>query len=236
MNEKTLQHFAYLIRGFHHVGVMPAHFQDSGNKAWERLPQETREQWLTAARTIAEGFEKILGGDSPLLTDAELAEAREMAEEAPLNSYYWCETQAAKSLIRHIDAQASQLRWLRGEKPEVVGRTYFNVEVCDDHDGGSVWYVDEDYMEEGDAIELAKRTAKKRANGLARVNRCVTEVVAEYRLTNGSEDDGNEGKRRQRIEEARRRQDTPLSPDERRAIGIDPTPAADWRDPLKEEG
>lgn len=31
------------------------------------------------------------------------------------------------------------------------------------------------------------------------------------------------------LAEARRRQDTPLSSEERRALGIDPEPAADWR-------
>lgn len=59
--------------------------------------------------------------------------------------------------------------------------TYFSVSVRDDHDGGSVWYVDEDYIEEqSEAEELAVKTSEKRDNGLARVSKVCPEVVAEF--------------------------------------------------------
>lgn len=47
---------------------------------------------------------------------------------------------------------------------------YFAVEVCDDHDGGSVWYVDEDYIQDRtEADELAAKKSKTRENKVARV-------------------------------------------------------------------
>jgi hypothetical protein len=59
---------------------------------------------------------------------------------------------------------------------------YYSVEVRDDHDGGSVWYVDEDYMETlEDARELAIRRSLGRDNGLARVKKVTSELVAEFK-------------------------------------------------------
>ena len=47
--------------------------------------------------------------------------------------------------------------------------TYFTVEVCDDHDGGSVWMPEEDYMEQDDAERLAKKLSETRDNKVSRV-------------------------------------------------------------------
>ena len=53
---------------------------------------------------------------------------------------------------------------------------YYSVEVCDDHDGGSVWYVEEDYLDKQDADELAQKLSQARENHVARVRRVVSEV------------------------------------------------------------
>ena len=58
--------------------------------------------------------------------------------------------------------------------------TYFSVEVCDDHDGGSVWIVEEDYMEHDDAEELAAKLSRIRDNQVARVRKVVSEVVSDF--------------------------------------------------------
>lgn len=67
---------------------------------------------------------------------------------------------------------------MSGHGPEA--NTYYQVEVCDDHDGGSVWIVEEDYMpDQSDAAELAQKFSRIRDNKSARVRKVVTEVVLE---------------------------------------------------------
>lgn len=57
---------------------------------------------------------------------------------------------------------------------------YFAVEVCDDHDGGSVWYPEEDYMDRDDAVALAEELSRSRENRVARVLEVHTVVVRQY--------------------------------------------------------
>lgn len=59
---------------------------------------------------------------------------------------------------------------------------HFTVEVCDDHDGGSVWILDEDYMtDREEADELAVKRSRQRDNRLSRVRVNDSRVVAEFR-------------------------------------------------------
>lgn len=57
---------------------------------------------------------------------------------------------------------------------------YFAVEVVDDHDGGSVWYPEEDYMEREDAEVLAVKLSRSRENRSARVLEVHAVVVQSY--------------------------------------------------------
>jgi hypothetical protein len=61
-----------------------------------------------------------------------------------------------------------------------MSEVHYSVSVRDDHDGGSVWYVEEDYMDEEDATELAKKLSCSRDNRAARVNRVESSVVATW--------------------------------------------------------
>lgn len=60
--------------------------------------------------------------------------------------------------------------------------TYFNVEVRDDHDGGSVWYIENDYIDnEEEAIERATSASVKRDNGAARICKVTSVAVKEFK-------------------------------------------------------
>jgi hypothetical protein len=59
--------------------------------------------------------------------------------------------------------------------------TWWNVEVRDDHDGGSVWYVHEDYLDTRDGAEdLAARVSRVRDNKAARVTQVTATVLATF--------------------------------------------------------
>lgn len=76
----------------------------------------------------------------------------------------------------------------------------FAVEVCDDHDGGSVWISEEEFIEtKEEAEELSKKLAGKRDNGLARVMEVRRKVVVMHeRADNENEADCSERQRRLR--------------------------------------
>ena len=68
-----------------------------------------------------------------------------------------------------VPAAARRLRLLH-EKLGSFGDVCFAVEVCDDHDGGSVWISDEEFLEtREEAEELAAKRSLQRDNGIARV-------------------------------------------------------------------
>ncbi len=63
-------------------------------------------------------------------------------------------------------------------------REHYAVEVRDDHDGGSVWYIEEDFCETlVEAEEDAARISLKRPrfNGVARVIKVTHETVVQFR-------------------------------------------------------
>lgn len=85
---------------------------------------------------------------------------------------------AAARRLRMLDARATGLERFLASK----GETSFGVEVCDDHDGGSVWMVEEDLIDDrGDAEALAAKRSKSRDNERARVTVVTRRVVAEFR-------------------------------------------------------
>jgi hypothetical protein len=64
--------------------------------------------------------------------------------------------------------------------------TYFRVDVLDDHDGGSVWIVHEDFINSfeeasNDAYELSR----KRPNKVAKVVKITAEEIFYYENGNG---------------------------------------------------
>jgi hypothetical protein len=60
------------------------------------------------------------------------------------------------------------------------GEVCFGVEVCDEHDGGSVWYSEEEFIEtREEADDVALRLRGKRDNGLARVVEVRRRVVGD---------------------------------------------------------
>lgn len=82
-------------------------------------------------------------------------------------------------VIMEMDRASAYPAEFAGAASEV--QTYFAVSVRDDHDGGSVWYVDEDYIEERtEAEELAVKTSLKRENGSARLLKVTAEVAGEF--------------------------------------------------------
>lgn len=65
---------------------------------------------------------------------------------------------------------------------KALGPLGFAVEVCDDHDGGSVWIIEEEFLEtREEAEELAAKLSLRRDNGLARVTEVYRQPSAEYR-------------------------------------------------------
>jgi hypothetical protein len=57
----------------------------------------------------------------------------------------------------------------------------FEVEVRDDHDGGSVWYTErDDFDNEPEAEEFAAKASRERDNHAARVVKVTYEPVTEF--------------------------------------------------------
>jgi hypothetical protein len=62
--------------------------------------------------------------------------------------------------------------------------SYYCVEVRDDHDGGSIWIIEEDYLDRQDATELAEKLSRTRDNHVARVRRVTAVTVDEWESGN----------------------------------------------------
>ncbi len=63
-------------------------------------------------------------------------------------------------------------------------REHYAVEVRDDHDGGTVWYIEEDFIESLDEAEedCARISVKRhKFNGVARVIKVKHETVVQFR-------------------------------------------------------
>lgn len=90
-------------------------------------------------------------------------------------------SEAVEALKEERDAAVKLYR----ESLTDFGEVCFGVEVCDEHDGGSVWISEEEFIEtREEAEELALKVSAKRDNGLARfveVRRRVAGEVGVYR-------------------------------------------------------
>lgn len=85
---------------------------------------------------------------------------------------------AAARRLRLYDAECGRLRLELERRGEVT----FGVEVCDDHDGGSVWLIEDEWFEmREEADELAAKYSRVRDNEAARVVQVTRRVVADYR-------------------------------------------------------
>lgn len=68
-----------------------------------------------------------------------------------------------------------------------MNQVYYRVDVQDDHDGGSVWIVYEDFLTSyKEAVDTAKELSLSKSNKTAKVVRIMAEEIHHYVNGNGT--------------------------------------------------